>query len=221
LIVKEVFMNIDIRSAIADDAPFLAWVMLAASRSHLKYGIWEHYAGGTEQDCLSLLSLIATTQKPHLFHSSTFIVAEMNGQKVGALSGYDPKVLGMKSFVQALPEVFQKIDWTIDEQKAAVERYRSWMSCIPDDAEGAWIVESVAALPEYRRQGVVSRLLDEVLNRGRRSGYKRAQIGVLINNTPARLAYEKSGFKFDSEKRNPIFEGTFGTPGIARLLLDL
>jgi ribosomal protein S18 acetylase RimI-like enzyme len=214
-------MSISIRSARADDAPFLAWVMLAASRSHLKYGIWEHYVGGTEQDCLSFLSLIATSQKSHLFHFSTFIVAEINGQKAGALGGYDPQILGMKFFVQALPEVLQKLDWTTDEQRAAVERYRPWMTCMPDDAEGAWIVESVAALPEYRRQGVVSRLLDEMLNRGRRSGYKRAQIGVLINNTPARLAYEKSGFKFDSEKRNQTFEATFGTPGIARLLLDL
>jgi ribosomal protein S18 acetylase RimI-like enzyme len=214
-------MNIDIRSARPDDAPFLSWVMLTASRSHLNDGIWEHYVGGTEQDCLSFLSLVATTQKPHLFHNSTFIVAEVNGQKVAALSGYDPRVLGMKVFGQALPEVFQKLEWSMDDQKAAVERYRPWMTCIPDDAEGAWIVESVAALPEYRRQGVVSMLLDEVLNRGRRSGYKRAQIGVLINNTPARLAYEKWGFKFDSEKRNPSFEATFGSPGIAKLLLDL
>jgi GNAT superfamily N-acetyltransferase len=214
-------MNIDIRSARPEDAPFLAWVMLAASRSHLKYGVWEHYIGGTEQDCLSFLSLIANTQKPHLFHSSTFIVAEVNRQKVGGLSGYDPKVLGMRAFVQSLPEVFQKSEWTVGRQKTAAERYRPWMTCIPDDTEGAWIVESVAALPEYRRQGVVSRLLGEVLDRGRRSGYKRAQIGVLINNTPARLAYEKSGFKFDSEKRNPSFEATFGTPGISKLLLDL
>jgi ribosomal protein S18 acetylase RimI-like enzyme len=92
---------------------------------------------------------------------------------------------------------------------------------MPDDAEGAWIVESVAALPQYRRQGVVSSLLDEVLERGRRNGYKRAQIGVLINNPPARRAYEKYGFRFDSEKRDPSFEAAFGTPGITRLLLDL
>jgi len=214
-------MNIDIRSARPDDAPFLAWVMLTAARSHLTYGIWDHYVGGTEQDCLSFLSLVATTQKPHLFHYSTFIVAAMNGQKVGALSGYDPEVLGMKAFMQVLPEVFQKVGWSRDEQKAAVERYLPWMTCMPDDAEGAWIVESVAALPEYRRQGVVSMLLDEVLERGRKSGCKRAQIGVLINNTPARRAYEKSGFKFDSEKQDPNFEAIFGTPGITRLLLDL
>jgi ribosomal protein S18 acetylase RimI-like enzyme len=214
-------MNIDIRSARPDDAPFLAWVMLAASRSHLNYGVWEHYVGGTEQDCLSFLSLIATTQKPHLFHYSTFIVAGMNGQEVGALSGYDPEILGMKAFMQALPEVFQKVDWSRDEQKAAVERYLPWMTCMPDDAEGAWIVESVAALPEYRRQGVVNRLLGEILKKGGSSGHKRAQIGVLINNTPARRAYEKSGFKFDSEKRDPNFETIFGTPGITKLLLDL
>lgn len=214
-------MNIDIRSARADDAPFLAWVMLTAARSHLQYGIWDHYVGGTEQDCLSFLSLIATTQKPHLFHYSTFIVAENDGQQMGALSGYDPKVLGMKAFMQTLPEVFQKLEWSADDQKAAVERYLPWMTCVPDDAEGAWIVESVAARPEHRRKGVVNRLLDEVLNRGRESGYKRAQIGVLINNTPARGAYEKSGFKFDSEKRDPSFEAIFATPGITKLLRDL
>lgn len=214
-------MNIDIRSATKDDAPFLAWVMLTAGRSHLQYGIWDHYIGGTEQDCLSFLNLVATTHKPHLFHYSTFIVAEIDGHKAGALSGYDPKVLGMKAFAQALPEVFQKIGWSKDEQKTALERYLSWMTCIPDDTEGAWIVESVAARPEQRRKGVVNALLVEILNRGRESGYKRAQIGVLINNTPARRAYEKSGFTFDSEKRDPTFEVVFGTPGITKLLRDL
>lgn len=214
-------MNIDIRSARPDDAQFLAWVMLTAGRSHLQYGIWDHYVGGTEQDCLSFLSLIGVTQKPHLFHYSTFIVAEINGQKAGALSGYDPKVLGMKAFMQALPEVFQKVGWSKDEQKAAVERYLPWMTCMPDDTEGAWIVESVAARPEHRRKGVVNTLLTEILSRGRESGYKRAQIGVLINNTPARRAYEKSGFAFVDEKRDPTFEATFGTPGITKLLRDL
>jgi len=44
---------------------------------------------------------------------------------------------------------------------------------------------------------------------------------VLINNTPARRAYEKSGFKFDSKKQDQNFEAIFGTPGITKLLLDL
>jgi len=214
-------MNIHIRSARKDDAPFLAWVMLAAAWSHLRYGIWDHYIGGTEHDCLLFLSHVAATHEPHLFHYSTFIVAEINGQQAGALSGYDPTILGMKAFAQALPEVFQKAGWSRDEQKAALERYLSWMTCVPDNTEGAWIVESVAARPEHRRKGVVNRLLDEILTRSREGGYKRAQIGVLVNNTPARRAYEKSGFIFDSEKRAPTFEAVFGTPGITKLLRDL
>ena len=214
-------MKIDIRTANKDDVPFLAWVMLAAARSHLQYGVWDHYIGGTEHDCLSFLELVATTQKPHLFHYSTFLVAEIDGQKAGALSGYDPTILGMKAFAEAIPEVFQKVGWSREEQKAAVERYLPWMTCVPDKTEGAWIVESVAARPEHRRKGVVNALLAEILNRGRESGYKRAQIGVLINNTPARRAYEKSGFTFVGEKRDPSFEAVFNTPGITKLLQDL
>lgn len=214
-------MNIDIRSAKKDDVPFLAWIMLTAARSHLRYGIWDHYIGGTEQDCLSFLGLVASTQKPHLFHYSTFLVAEIDGQQAGGLSGYDPQMLGMRAFAEALPEVFQKIGWSREEQKAAVERYFPWATCMPDDTEGAWIVESVAARPEHRRKGVVNTLLAEILNRGREGGYKRAQIGVLINNTPARQAYEKSGFTFVGEKRDQGFEAVFGTPGITKLLRDL
>jgi GNAT superfamily N-acetyltransferase len=139
-------MKIDIRPAGPEDGPFLAWVMLAATRSHLSDGVWEHFVGGSERDCLSFLSLIATTHQSHLFHYSTFIIAEMNGQKAGAF-----------------------------------ERYLPWTTCVPKDSEGAWIVESVAVLPEYRRQGVISTLLTEVLETGRRGEYPWAQIGVLIN----------------------------------------
>jgi len=214
-------MNVEIRSATADDTPFIAWVMLTAARSHNKYGLWDHYVGGTEEECLSFLRLLATTQKPHLFHYSGFIVAEVNGQKAGALSGYDPKVLGMRAFAKALPEVIQKLGWSQDYQKAAMERNIPFMACFSDDADGAWIVESVAVLPEYRKQGVVSMLLQEIFDQGRKNGFKLAQISAVIDNKPARQAYEKQGFKFDSEKRDKSFEAIYGSPGIARLLLHL
>jgi ribosomal protein S18 acetylase RimI-like enzyme len=149
------------------------------------------------------------------------IVAEVNGQKAGALSGYDPKVLGMRAFTQALPEVIQKLGWTANDQKAAQERYLPFMTRTPDNAEGAWVIESVAVLPEYRKKGIVNMLLASAIDRGRKNGFKLAQIGVIIDNKPARRAYEKKGFKFDKEKRHPSFEEVYGSPGIARLLLNL
>lgn len=214
-------MNVKIRPATIDDVPFLAWVMLAATRSHNKYGAWEHYVGGTEEDCLAFLRLIASTQKSHLFHYSVFIVAEIEGKKVGALSGYDPKVQGMGAFVKALPEVIQKLGWSEAYQNAAMERNLPFMMCAPDNAAGAWIVESVAVVPEYRRRGIIDLLLKEILSRGRKNGFKLAQIGVITDNIPAKQAYEKQGFRFDSEKRNADFEKIYGSPGIARLLLPL
>lgn len=91
-------MAITIRQARPDDASFLAWVMLAATRSHLSYGLWEHYVGGSAQDCLAFLEKIAVTEMPHLFHHTTFVLAEENGSPVAGSSGYDPKALGMTAF---------------------------------------------------------------------------------------------------------------------------
>ncbi len=42
------------------------------------------------------------------------------------------------------------------------------MKVIPEHAPGAWIVENVATLPEFRRRGLVDRLVEEMLERGRR-----------------------------------------------------
>jgi len=211
-------MNIDIRSAKPDDAPFLAWVMLTAARSHLAHGIWERYVGGTERDCLTFLESVACTEKLHLFHSSTFIVAEVNGRMAGGLSGYDPQKFGMKAFTQAVPEVHRKLGWTEEYQKEAIARYIPWTTCTPENIQGAWVVENVATVPEFRRQGIINVLLTEIIEIGHQKGFKKAQIGVMIGNTPARNAYEKSGFMFVDEKRNPDFMAAIGSPGITRLV---
>ncbi|HCI29212.1 MAG TPA: GNAT family N-acetyltransferase [Lachnospiraceae bacterium] len=213
-------MSISIREARSEDASFLAWVMLAATRSHLPHGLWEHFVGGSEEDCLAFLSMVSLTKIPHLFHHETFLIAEEDGQSIAGLSCYDPTSLGMMAFVQALPEVFDKMGWTKEEQKAALVRIQPYLSCMPDDAPDAWIIESVAAVPEVRRRGIISMLLHEAIARGKARGFKRAQIGVFTGNTPARNAYGKSGFIFEDEKHSPEFETAYGDHGIARLLLE-
>ena len=92
------------------------------------------------------------------------------------------------------------------------------MTCNPDNAEGAWVVENVATVPDFRRMGIVSRLLDEMVKRGRSRGHELAQISYLIGNSPALRAYEKAGFKLVNEKRHPDFEAAMGCPGVGTLL---
>jgi len=213
-------MDIKIRSARHDDSAFLAWLILTAGRAHVKRGIWEVILGESENKCLAFLELLAVTETPHLFHHSCYLVAELGSQPVAGLGGYDPRVLGYPALLRALPEVFKKIGIN-DLGETTDNRPPRILECIPDAVEGAWVIDSVATLPEFRRQGIVNRLLEEIIENGRQKGFRRSQINIYIGNTSAQKAYEKQGFKILDEKRDPYFEKEIGSPGMARLLLDL
>ncbi len=213
-------MDITIRPAGPEDASFIAWVMITAGRSHLARGFWDQYVNGTQEECLAFVRNVALTAKPHPFHHSIFIIAEKDGKPLAGLSAYDPERVSIGHYLEALPEVFEKAKWSKADQMAGLKRIESFLTCLPDNAPKAWIIESVAAKPEARRQGITNLLLTEMIERGRKAGYERAQISVLIGNTPARRAYEKCGFRLSEGKRTTAFEDTYGTPGIERLLLE-
>jgi len=213
-------MNIKIRSARTDDAAFLAWVILTAGRAHVKRGIWEVILGEAEDKCLAFLEILIITKTPHLFHHSCYLVAQLGSRPVAALGGYDPLVLGYPALQRALPEVFKKMGFYGPEEAMNNHSPRI-LDCIPDAAEGAWVIDSVATLPEFRRRGIASKLLEEILEKGQQKGFRRAQINIYIGNTAAQQAYEKHGFKILDEKRDTYFEEAIGSPGMARLLRDL
>jgi len=213
-------MNFKIRPAQPEDASFLAWVILISGRAHVQQGIWEVILGGTEQECLTFLQLLTITQTPHLFHHSCFLIAEVGGHPVAGLGGYDPKPLGYPTLRKATKEVVYKIGFSGPDPEA-MKRFQGVLSCIPEDVEGAWVVDSVATVPEFRRQGITSKLLEKMLERGRSQGFRRAQINIYIGNIPAQRLYEKHGFRIMDEKRHPDFEKEIGSPGMARLLRDL
>ena len=213
-------MQAEIRPARADDAAFLAWVILASGRAHVKRGIWDVILDEPEDKCLAFLQLLAITEIRHQFHYSCYMVAEVVGLPTAGMGGYTPAVLGFSELQKAVFEVLMKLgkqpspSMTSDDSKRVLE-------CIPDDVEGAWIIDSVATIPEFRRQGLVSRLLEEMMEKGRQQGFKRSQINIYIGNTPAQRAYEKHGFRILDEKRDSYFESQIGSPGMARLMRDL
>jgi ribosomal protein S18 acetylase RimI-like enzyme len=213
-------MNIQIRPARPDDAPFLAWVMLISGRAHVHRGIWEVILGGTEEECLTFLQQLTISKTPHLFHHSCFLIAEVDGRPVAALGGYDPKVLGYPALRRAVVEVSQKMGFS-GADEGAMKRSERVLCCIPDEVAGAWIIDSVATVPEFRRKGIVDKLLEEILEKGRKQGFRLAQINMYIGNFPGQRAYEKHGFKVIDEKRHPDFEAEIGSPGMTRLLRDL
>lgn len=210
-------MSVEIRRAHAKDAPFLAWVMLAAARSHLQRGSWDVSLDLPEEETLAFLELLAVTGQTHLFHYSTFVVAEVDGRSAAALCGYAPRAAGMGVAFPAIGDVSKKLGRSDADRKAGMKRVEPFFSCAPEEPDGAWIIENVATSPDFRRRGLIDILLRRILDEGRGQGFELAQIGVLVGNTPAQRAYEKAGFEVVDEKRTPEFEATFGCPGIKRL----
>ena len=213
-------MDIKIRAARADDADFLSWLILTAGRAHVKKGIWEVILGMPEDQCLYFLKLLSVTKIPHLFHHSCYLLADVDGSPVAGLGGYDPATTGNPALWKALPEVFQEVRGSSPDATMNGSQPRI-LNCIPELAKGAWVVDSVAAVHEFRRKGIVSKLLKEILLTGKQRGFKRAQINIYIGNVAAQRLYEKHDFKILDEIRDPYFEAQIGSPGMSRMLLDL
>jgi ribosomal protein S18 acetylase RimI-like enzyme len=212
--------DVTIRAAEADDDEFLAWLILTAGRAHVGRGIWEVILGLPEEQCLHFLRLLSTTIVHHLFHYSCYLVAEVNGVPKAGLGGYDPSISGNGALFLALPEVFRRVGGRPPNAPEANTPPRI-LNCIPEPVEGAWMIDSVAAVPDSRRQGIVSRLLETVLQQGRDKGFRHAQVNIYIGNTAAQRLYERQGFAIMDEIIDPYFEAEIGSRGMARMLRAL
>ena len=213
-------MNTKIRPGSPEDADFLARVMMLASRGHLRRGVWDLIAGGSETNCLDYLRRLALSEPVSLCHYSSFIVAEHDGRPAAALCGFDPRAGGWEVLADAMKNVQREIGWSQADERASAVRTAPVWQCTFDTLEGAWVVESVATLPEFRRRGLADALMSEILEAGRARGHRIAQLTILIGNIAAQRAYEKAGFRVEGEKRHPDFEAALGAPGFMRMVRE-
>ncbi len=214
-------MDVRIRRGHAEDAEFLAWVMLAASRAHMTRGLWDLIIGADEGRCLDYLKRLSLAEPRSLYHCESFLVAEADGIPAAALSGFsiqDAWAIAGK----AMSNVQRDLGWS-EEQTAASYQHAGpiWANCLPPDGGADFAIESVATVPEYRQRGLVRALIGEVLGTARAGGCRLAQIVTYIGNEAAIAAYEKCGFDLRHEKRCRDMENVLQTPGFVRLLRRL
>jgi ribosomal protein S18 acetylase RimI-like enzyme len=200
-------------------APFLAWVMLTAARSHLPVGLWDMWMRGDQAKTLAFLEALTTTPQPHWAHHSIFIVAEVEGEPAAALSGYIHEERSPATALAAVPDVARQLGLDYDAlmQDFVATGAATIANLEPAHKPDAWVVEHVATAPAFRRQGHIDRLMQAILEKGRARGASVADIGVLIGNDNAQRAYEKSGFRVVNEQRDASFEAAYGCPGIREL----
>jgi len=211
-------MAIHIRKCRAQDAAFLARSILIAGRAHVSRGIWEVVLNSSEEECLHFLKHLTVSETAHLFHYTSFFIAETTDKTpVGSLGGYDPKKSGYQALQLALPEVYRKLHLSSQWFQGANERAAKILTCLPRDIDNAWVIDSVATMPEYRGRGVAECLLAKVMNEGREQGYSLAQIVMYAGNEPALQLYKKMGFTVIEETGDTFFEEQICSPGMLSL----
>ena len=134
-------MDVTIRDAIAADAPFLAWVMLAAARSHRPLSFWDYAFPGPDAPRLEYIAAMAVAEPIGFTHYSGFLVAEHDGRPVGGLSAYDSATKGMDHFLGAMMGVLAAREWSAEHQQLLPARIAPVGTCMPDSPPGVWIID--------------------------------------------------------------------------------
>ena len=210
--------DVKIIDAREEHMPFIAWVQLTAFRSHLERGMWDIFIDGSEEDTLRFLEALAKTETKHFGSYQGFIIAEVDGTPAAAMTGY---FAADSALEEGVIEACQAIGKSENDITAGWARTGTTTLVGTEHAPGAWITENVATKPEFRRRGLVDRLLEEQMERGRAKGATVGDIGVFIGNDNAQRAYEKAGYEVVDEKVHPDFEAVYDCPGVRQLRRQL
>lgn len=209
-----------IRDATLDDVPFLTEVVLLASRSHVKIGVWDLAVPDDDALRRRCIAAVLTSDQRSWCHYRNFIIAEVDGVPAAGLSAFAAYDETLLPIGKALVASFVAIGFEGDEIGEAIRRVLIFETCHLDDLKGAWIIEWVATLADFRGQGVVRELLHAILARGKERGHLLAQIGILKGNDAAQRAYESVGFEVEAERTSEEFEAIIGSPGLRRFSRD-
>jgi ribosomal protein S18 acetylase RimI-like enzyme len=199
----------------------LARTILSSSRSQLERGPFDIALQLSSEELLDILEWITLADLVTSCHFSKFLVAEVEGEPVGALAAFDPADSEVLPVGAALSDAFSGMGYDEAALQSALRRLEAIRKCLPSATPGTWVVEWVAVEEHYRRRGVALRMLQEIIDRGTARSLPKAQISTYVGNMPAIGAYQRAGFKIDRELRDSDFANLLGVPGMVSMLRPL
>ncbi|MGB3485930.1 MAG: GNAT family N-acetyltransferase [Mycobacterium sp.] len=201
-----------IRPSTPQDRRYLTWVLRTAATSHLPQCVWDVLFGLPSDQVDSLLHKVTGSEKPHWCHTDRFWVAEVDGEPVGAMTGFDTATEGNPALESEIFGLLPDLNLPDGALEALLVRATSLSRATPPNIEGSWGVENVAVSPGHRGGGIVDALLQHVVAVGR--GYGHAQVLCLNGNVRAERTWLRNGFALTTDYRDVSFEQTYGTKGL-------
>jgi len=202
-------MGITIKQATAEDAPFLAQMILQSSRSGKKDGFFDLLFGSNDNSVvLPALEKLTQTQAKSRCHYKNFLIASMDGKSVGSLCSYEPRIATHEAFVAALEEI------GYEESEEAMQityecdfklNTRVIMFDFMEEVEG------------FIDVGILKALMQKSLLTARLKGYTIAQTIIEIGSLETELFYKKLGFKIVSQRECELYREKFGRSGFMLL----
>jgi len=202
----------NIRTAKAEDASFIAWAILESSRAGKEKGLFDMIFSPAS-DVSKALEQLITNEVKTICHYSNFLIAEIDGKDAGTLCGYDGYRVSWEQMSEALSTMGCQGDYK--------ERISAYFLCEPSVEKNTISLNFMITKDEYRGLGVVKALVKKVLLTARLKGFRKAQTGIAIGSVATQLAYEKMGFSFKEEKKSDYYLEEFGRAGINSYVMEL
>ena len=206
-------MSITIKQASADDASFLAQMILQSSRAGKKDGLFD-LLFGTDDDKIVLekLEKLTQTQAKSHCHYKNFLIAQMDGKNVGTLCSYEPRIATKEAFIAALKEI-----GCGDEINKPLEVV---YDCSFDTNKSRLMFDFMEELEGFIDVGVLKALMQKSLLSARLKGYRIVQTIVEIGSLESELFYKKLGFEIVDKKECEEYRELFGRAGVMLMAME-
>lgn len=206
-------MSIKIRKATTQDAPFLAEMILQSSRSGKKECLFDLlFETKDDKQILKKLEALTTTAAKSYCHFDNFLIAELDGQKVGSLCTYEPRIATKQAFKDALVEV--------GCSEEVLEILEELHECDFDLNNRTLMFDFMEEADHFRDVGVLKALMQKSLLTARLKGYRIAQSIVEIGSLETIYSYKKLGFKEVQTKECEFYREKFGRAGLMLLAVE-
>ncbi len=206
-------MSIKIRKAQIEDAPFLAKMILQSSRAEKKIGMFDLIFGlKSDKETLSNIEkLTKTTAKNHC-HFTNFLIAQIDGDDVGTLCSYEPRIATKETFFDALKEI--GCDDSNEDFIDILDQCDFHLN------NRTLIFDFMEEVDGHMDVGILKSLMQKSLLTARLKGYRIAQTMVEIGSLETLLYYKKLGFKEVNEMKCELYKEKFGRAGLVLLAFE-